>query len=110
MSLMASGMNGQSFAFVGYLPIDAAARSRALERMVHRATHEGQTQIFIETPYRNNQLLEQLLSQLSPRLRLCVASDISGKRERIITRTVAQWRQSPGEDFNRVPTIFLFNQ
>lgn len=110
MSLMASGMNGQSFAFLGYLPIDEGARHRAIEQMARRARTEHQTQIFIETPYRNNQLLDRLIATLPPQLRLCVASDITGARERIVTRTVAQWRERGAVDCNRVPTIFLVNE
>ncbi len=110
MSLMASGMNGQSFAFLGYLPIDDAARRRAIDQLAHRARHEHQTQIFIETPYRNNRLLKQLVDTLPQQLRLCVASDITGRRESIVTRTVEQWRRHGLGDYDRVPTIFLVNE
>ncbi len=110
MSLMASGMNGQSFAFLGYLPIDDAARRRAIDQLAHRAAREHQTQIFIETPYRNNRLLKQLVDTLPQQLRLCVASDITGRRESIVTRTVEQWRRQGIGDYDRVPTIFLVNE
>ena len=106
MGLMASGFNGQSFAFVGYLPIEASARVRRLKELEQHILHDDQTQIFIETPYRNNTLLADLVKHLPGNLRLCVASDITGENERIVTRTIAQWAaQKP--DFGKIPTIFL---
>ncbi|MBO7609859.1 MAG: SAM-dependent methyltransferase [Muribaculaceae bacterium] len=106
MSLMASGFNGQSFAFVGYLPIDSSSRTRKLKEMEQRIMHDDQTQIFIETPYRNNSLLSDLLRHLSPSLRLCVASDITGANESIVTHTIKQWA-SLKPILEKVPTIFL---
>lgn len=106
MSLMASGFNGQSFAFLGYLPIDGAERQRKLCSMEQCINTLDQTQIFIETPYRNNKLLAELVKSLPRRLRLCVASDISGARETIITRTVEEWGRAK-YDYDKVPTIFL---
>lgn len=106
MSLMASGFNGQSFAFLGYLPIDVAERQRKLRSMEQCINTLDQTQIFIETPYRNNKLLAELVKSLPRRLRLCVASDISGARETIITRTVEEWGRAK-YDYDKVPTIFL---
>lgn len=106
MGLMASGFNGQRFAFEGYLPIDAAARQSRLKEMTRRIEREGQTQIFIEAPYRNNQLIDYLAEHLPGTMRLCVATDITGENQRIITRTIAQWRQAD-YDFHKVPTIFL---
>ena len=106
MGLMASGFNGQSFAFVGYLPIEAHASARRLKELEHRIMRDDQTQIFIETPYRNNTLLADLVKHLPGNLRLCVASDITGENERIVTLTIAQWAaQKP--DFGKIPTIFL---
>lgn len=106
MGLMASGFNGQSFAFVGYLPIEAQARARRLKELEQRIMRDDQTQIFIETPYRNNTLLADLVKHLPDNLRLCVASDITGENERIVTHTIAQWAaQKP--DFGKIPTIFL---
>ena len=105
MSLMASGFNGQSFAFQGYLPIDSEKRKRKLAEM-ERNISSGQTQIFIETPYRNNALLADLTKSLPAHLKLCVASDITGEREQIITRGVKEWAKHP-IDLNKVPTIFL---
>lgn len=106
MSLMASGFNGQSFAFVGYLPIDTAARTKRLKTMEQRIMHDDQTQIFIETPYRNNALLADLLRHLPASMRLCVACDITGERESIITRTIKQWA-TLHPVLEKVPTIFL---
>ncbi len=106
MGLMASGFNGQSFAFVGYLPIEAQARARRLKELEQRIMRDDQTQIFIETPYRNNTLLADLVRHLPGNLRLCVASDITGENDRIVTHTIAQWAaQKP--DFGKIPTIFL---
>lgn len=106
MSLMASGFNGQRFAFEGYLPVEAQARQARLKEMVRRIEREGQTQIFIEAPYRNNQLISDLVQHLPGRMRLCVASDITGDNQSIITRTMAQWKQSR-YDYHKIPTIFL---
>ena len=106
MGLMGSGFNGQSFAFQGYLPIEATARAKTLEKMAHRIMHENQTQIFIETPYRNNALLAELSRKLPAHLKLCVASDITGSRERIETRPVREWAQVNAY-FNKIPTLFL---
>lgn len=106
MGLMASGFNGQSFAFVGYLPIESGERARRLKDMVRRIDHEHQTQIFIETPYRNQSLLDELVKTLPGRLRLCVASDITGPNEHIVTRTLAQWAKAR-TTLEKIPTIFL---
>ncbi|MBP5561169.1 MAG: SAM-dependent methyltransferase [Muribaculaceae bacterium] len=106
LGLMASGFNGQRFAFEGYLPIEAGARSRRLKEMVRRIEHEDQTQIFIETPYRNDRLVEELCRVLPPSLRLCVATDLTGAGEHAVTRTIAQWRKLPPQS-GKVPTIYL---
>ena len=109
MSLMASGFNGQSFAFLGYLPVDAQERQAKLKEMTRRIERERQTQIFIEAPYRNNQLIAHLATHLPPGMRLCVASDITGDSQSIITRTIGQWKQAR-YDYHKVPTIFLLYQ
>ena len=109
MSLMASGFNGQSFAFLGYLPVDAQARQAKLKEMTRRIEREHQTQIFIEAPYRNNQLIADLAAHLPAGMRLCVASDITGDGQSIITRTIGQWKQAQ-YDYHKVPTIFLLYQ
>lgn len=109
MSLMASGFNGQSFAFLGYLPVDSQARQARLKEMTRRIERERQTQIFIEAPYRNNQLIADLVSHLPAGMRLCVASDITGEKQSIVTRTMAQWKQAR-YDYHKIPTIFLLYQ
>lgn len=106
MALMGSGFSGQSFAFTGYLPIERPARAKAILHMEKLVTSSGQTQIFMETPYRNNQLLQALLETCNPGTRLCVAANITGPDELILTQTIAQWRRNP-PDLNRRPTIFL---
>ena len=106
MGLMGSGFNGQSFAFLGYLPIDNAARTKAMHDMERRIVRDDQTQIFIETPYRNQALLTDLLKHLPATLRLCVAIDITGEQESIVTRTIGQWKAHPIQ-LEKVPTIFL---
>ncbi|MBR5726242.1 MAG: SAM-dependent methyltransferase [Muribaculaceae bacterium] len=109
MSLMASGFNGQRFAFEGYLPVDAQTRQSRIKEMTRRIMREQQTQIFIEAPYRNNQLIADLAQTLPPTMRLCVASDITGERQSIVTRTIGEWRQA-SYDYHKVPTIFLLYQ
>ena len=109
MSLMASGFNGQRFAFEGYLPVDAQARQSRLKEMTRRIERERQTQIFIEAPYRNNRLIADLVQHLPSSMRLCVATDITGERQSIITRTMAEWRKA-NYDYHKVPTIFLLYQ
>lgn len=106
LSLMASGFNGQSFAFAGYLPIDAARRAAAFRQMERDIRTRRQTQIFIETPYRNNRLVAELASTLPGDLRLCVACDITGPEESIITRPLKEWKAAK-YDYARRPAIFL---
>lgn len=109
LSLMASGFNGQRFAFEGYLPVDGQARQARLKEMMRRIEREHQTQIFIEAPYRNNQLIADLAQHLPAQLRLCVASDITGEKQSIITRTLGEWKRS-NYDYHKIPTIFLLYQ
>ncbi len=106
LSLMASGFNGQSFAFRGYLPYDTKARAASLKAMERMIRTHSQTQIFIETPYRNNRLIRELTSSLPSGMRLCVASDITGSSQSIVTRTLGQWA-SAHYNYDKVPTIFL---
>ncbi len=106
MALMGSGFNGQSFAFNGYLPIEGPKRAARLREMEQRIRRERQTQIFIETPYRNNRLIAELCKSLPGDMLLCVASDITGRGEKIITRPVRQWAKA-SYDYGKVPTIFL---
>jgi 16S rRNA (cytidine1402-2'-O)-methyltransferase len=106
LSLMASGFNGQSFAFVGYLPIQTDERSKALKKLESRAYSENQSQIFIETPYRNMKMLEEILKTCQPLTRLCIAVDITLETEFIKTKTIKEWKtQLP--DLNKRPCIFL---
>ena len=104
LSLMASGFNGQNFAFVGYLPIDRKARIQRLKQLEGRAV--AQTQIFIEAPYRNNQLLQDIFSTLQPTTKLCIASELTTTEQYIRTQTISQWRHIQ-VDFNKKNTIFL---
>ena len=106
LSLMASGFNGQSFAFLGYLPIEASQRAAAMRSMERRIKTESQTQIFIETPYRNNKLIAELAHTLPGSMMLCVASDITGSNEKIITRPLSYWAKAT-YNYDKIPTIFL---
>ena len=107
LALMASGFNGQRFAFLGYLPIEKAQRVRKLKEIeqVSRKNHE--TQIFIETPYRNQHLLEDILEHCQPATSLCVASNLGLVNERIISKTVAEWKKSALPDLHKQPSVFL---
>lgn len=107
MSVMASGLNGQSFAFVGYLPIKDGERQRRLKELEHRVRTEHQAQLFIEAPYRNVKLFDTLIKSLSPQMRLAVAADITSPNEYIHTRTIAQWRKLGVPDIAKRPTIFI---
>lgn len=106
LSLMASGFNGQSFAFNGYLPIDPDQRRHKLKIMQQRIVGERQTQIFIETPYRNNKLIASLAENLPGNMLLCVASDITGEKQSIVTRRCSDWKHAR-YDYDKIPTIFL---
>ncbi len=106
LSLMASGFNGQSFAFNGYLPIEQGARAARLKELERRIIRERQTQIFIETPYRNNRMIAELCRALPGNLRLCVASDVTGSRQSIITRQLSWWNKAT-YNYDKTPTIFL---
>ena len=104
LALMASGFNGQSFAFNGYLPVQLADRTKAIKRLENRAHSEKQSQIFIETPYRNMKMLEDILAVCQPATRLCIAADITLETEFIRTKTICDWKkQLP--DLNKRPCI-----
>ncbi len=106
LALMASGFNGQSFAFNGYLPVQPADRTKAIKRLENRAHSEKQSQIFIETPYRNMKMLEDILAVCQPATRLCIAADITLETEFIRTKTIKDWKnQLP--DLNKRPCIFI---
>lgn len=106
LSLMASGFNGQKFAFEGYLPHEAGARQRRLREMTARIDREDQTQIFIETPYRNNRLIAELAKTLPGRYRLCVCSDLTGPAQRVVRKSLSAWAKAE-LNFDRTPAIFL---
>jgi 16S rRNA (cytidine1402-2'-O)-methyltransferase len=108
LALMASGFNGQSFAFSGYLPIKSDERIRCIKRL-ERLSAEGQTQIFMETPYRNNKLLADLLAACSPHAKLCIAADITLATELIAAKTMAEWKRNT-PDLNKRPCIFLMQR
>ena len=106
LSLMASGMNGQSFAFVGYIPVKPAERTAAIRDLERDSAKEKQTQIFIEAPYRNTKLLEDLLAVCNSQTRLCIAVDLTLESEYVVTKTIAAWKKSI-PDINKRPAIFL---
>lgn len=107
LALMASGMNGQQFAFHGYLPIEKGPRAAAIKALEREAQQRHQTQLFIETPYRNDALLADLLAHLQPATRLCVAADVTGAGEFVRTRPVGEWRRQPLPNLHKVPTVFV---
>jgi len=106
LALMASGMNGQHFQFAGYLPIDAAQRAKTLRQLEAESKQKNCTQIFIETPYRNMQLLDALLKTMQPNTRLCIAVDLTAGTESVQTKTIQQWKLALPELHKR-PAIFL---
>ena len=107
LAMMASGLNGQSFAFVGYLPVKPPERAKALKSLERRAHVEQQSQIFIEAPYRNVKLAEQILAVCGADTRLTIACDITSPEQIIVTRSVAQWRKCGLPDIAKRPTIFI---
>lgn len=109
LALMASGMNGQSFAFNGYLPIDKNDKKQALKNFERLSQDKNQSQLFIETPYRNNKLMEDLLQILQPSTLLCVACDITLPTEFIKTKTVNEWKKEKADLHNR-PCIFIIHK
>lgn len=108
MAMMASGMNGQSFAFNGYLPIEKGERKREIKRLERLSKDHKQSQIFIETPYRNHKMLDDLQATLSPSTRLCIAADITMPSEYIRTFTVAEWKNQKPE-IHKIPAIFIIH-
>lgn len=107
MSLMASGFNGQSFAFNGYLPVDVPGRIKALKKLENKVYNEDQTQIFIETPYRNAKMMETLFSTLRPSTKVCVAAGITCAEEYIRTKTVEKWKKEKLPELGKIPCVFL---
>ena len=110
LAVMGSGFNGQSFAFNGYLPIDAGERVRKLKLLESRAISEKQTQLFIETPYRNAKLLADILNTCKPSTRLCIAAGLTTEQEFLRTLTVQQWKKMSLPDLSKIPTIFAIFQ
>ena len=106
LALMASGMNGQQFHFAGYLPIDNHERMQAIKELENESKKKNCTQLFIETPYRNNQLIEVILKTCSVSTRFCIAVDITGEKEWIKTKTIAEWKKEK-IDIHKRPAIFL---
>ncbi len=106
LALMASGFNGQSFTFWGYLPIDKDQRSKRLKDLEVSASRYKQTQLFIETPFRNNQMLEDILKSCKPATQLCIASNLTAGDEFIKTQSIYNWRKET-IDLHKKPTIFL---
>jgi 16S rRNA (cytidine1402-2'-O)-methyltransferase len=107
LALMASGLNGQSFAFNGYLPVADAERDSRVRQLEDESRRQRRTQIFIETPYRNERLYDALLATCQPATRLCVARDLTTDEEWIQSRTVAEWRRSARPELARRPALFL---
>lgn len=112
LAVMASGLNGQSFAFNGYLPTDAAQRTKRIQQLEQRSRSDKQTQLLIETPYRNGAMLEALVACCQPGTLVCVATDLSLATETVRTQTAAKWKAElaagKAPDFHKKPTVFLF--
>lgn len=108
LALMASGFSGQSFAFRGYLPIDKEARLKAIRQLEKEARHHRQTQIFMETPYRNDALLRDILIHCATDTLVCLAKDVTGPNEFIKTQTVREWQQQV-PTLHKIPTVFLLS-
>lgn len=110
MSVMGSGFNGQSFAFNGYLPVEVPQRIKALKKLENKVWNEDQTQLFIETPYRNAKMFETIVNNLRPNTKLCVAAGITCPEEYIKTKTVEQWKKDKLPDMGKIPAIFLIGK
>jgi 16S rRNA (cytidine1402-2'-O)-methyltransferase len=109
LSVMGSGFNGQSFAFHGYLPIEPAERAKRLKQLETRIYTENQTQLFIETPYRNNKMVDEIMKHCKPQTKLCIAAGITCENEYIRTRTIKEWKGKV-PDLSKTPCIFLLYQ
>jgi 16S rRNA (cytidine1402-2'-O)-methyltransferase len=110
LALMASGMNGQSFAFHGYLPAKSGPRAAAIRELDQAIARTGATQLFIETPYRNDALVDAILLACRPELRLCLAVDLTLQTEQVQNRTIAEWRAASRSSLDRRPAIFLLGR
>ena len=109
LTLMSSGLNGQNFAFNGYLPIDKAERKNAIKKLERTSLELNQAQIFIETPYRNEKFLEDLMQTLHPQTTLCIGCEVTQASEAILTRTVQEWKKIK-TDLHKKPCIFIFQK
>lgn len=110
LAVMASGLGGQSFAFNGYLPVQDGDRAKRLKQLESRAWAEGQTQLFIETPYRNRKMFDTLCATLRPDTRMCIAAGITTPDEWIHTRTIREWKQIGMPELAKIPAIFLIGK
>ena len=110
LALMASGLNGQSFAFVGYLPIDSGERKARIRSLEKRAIQENQTQMFIETPYRNLALFGDLLEVCAPHTMLCIAANLTATDAFITSKSIIQWQHLPPPVIDKIPTLFLLGK
>lgn len=106
LSLMASGFNGQSFTFHGYLPIQGDQRTQKIKELERRIYSDNETQLFIETPYRNQQMVDDLLKTCKPQTKLCVAANITCENEFILTKSIQEWKKNPPQ-MAKIPCIFL---
>lgn len=110
LALMASGANGQCFAFKGYIPADSTNRTQTLKQLEQRSLQANETQIFIETPYRNDSLLHDAITTLHPNTRLCIACDLTLPSQQIISKTIAQWRQETAlPSLKKRPCLFVLH-
>ena len=106
LALMASGLNGQRFRFHGYLPVDRIERAKAIAALEQSSRRDRETQLFIETPYRNGAMIDSLMATCNSQTLLCMAADVTGENETIVTRTIGEWKkQLPNLD--KRPTVFL---
>lgn len=106
LAVMASGFNGQSFAFHGYLPIDGGARAKRLKQLEIRSAAEHQTQLFIETPYRNEKMMADILACCNPQTRLCIAAGLTTEQEYVRSQTIRDWKKTGLPQISKIPTIF----
>lgn len=110
LSVMASGFNGQNFAFNGYLPVEVSQRIKALKKLENKVWNENQTQLFIETPYRNVKMFETIINNLRSQTKLCIAAGITCKNEFIKTMTVEKWKKQTLPDLTKTPAVFLIGK
>lgn len=107
LALMASGFNGQNFAFHGYLPIEESKRKQSLVQMEGESRRHDKTQLFMEAPHRNNEMLKSILETVGEETRLCVATDLTLESERIVSKPISEWKRFPLPDIHKKPTIFV---